>query len=178
MRIGIAVRLGVLLALALSACGGEWDTRVKDCSPEGITDIGRALDAIVDHRGSLIEELSFFSGAEFDVLRNMRKVKITCVDDRAICSDSTLLARADGYGNNFQLCYENIRSQTNSLCVLAGVILHEKAHTDKVPAWPLHNHSNPPLAIRLGDPLYRAQRIAQDQCQFEWDLNDRELTRP
>lgn len=164
-----------LVTLSMSlGCGGLYETEIRDCSPQGFDDISRALTAIDENRGQLLQGLRFLSGSESDILKNMRKVKIDCIDQRGRCQDALLDAESDGFGDNIKLCYESIRDRTASFCALVGVIIHEKGHTDKVPVWPLHSHRKTPLAIRLGDPLFRAERVARDQCQFDWDLTEEE----
>lgn len=161
-----------LLAMALMAC----DPPVRiECPADQVEDVARAIGLVYQHRVELFERMTYLSGSQDKLRRNWNDIRVRCADDdRSKCGRATVLARADGWGEDLFLCFQNVAA-VGGICRLAGVLVHEKAHTDKVPAWPGHSHADPPGIVSGFDPIYRAEEDTKEACKLEWELTTDEL---
>jgi hypothetical protein len=161
----------VVWVAAVSAsvgCGELFD--IDECNDEAENRISRAHSLVATFWSSLEGKLGFLSGRERRMRSRWNLTRVRCIDSEETCqNDSGLFGLANGWGNEIRVCWNNLRQE--ELCDLVNVLVHEKAHTDKVPVLPGHSAPDDFPWVRRFDPVYRAGEVAAEECRTRWNSN-------
>ena len=169
MKASLSVHVVWIAAVSASVGCGEL-FRIDECSDEAANQISRAHSLVATFWSSLEGKLDFLSGRERRMRSRWNITRVRCIDKEDPCeNDSGLFGLANGWGNDIRVCWNNL--QQKELCDLVNVLVHEKAHTDKVPVLPGHSAPDDFPWVRPFDPVYRAGAVAEEECRTTWKSN-------
>jgi hypothetical protein len=146
---------------------------VDKCTIAAANEIKLAYSEMTPHLDTVISKLTFVDAKDREELkRKWSKLKIDCEDDRKKCSRAGVDDTGQwlggyahgGLGNTVNVCYYNLAEAGNTLCDLAGIIWHEKAHADGVKMDRKEHNDPATFPAALKDDVYRTGFAARDVC--------------
>jgi hypothetical protein len=146
---------------------------VKQCDEIAENEIRVAADYITKRLQKIADQFTHISQDDRDeFVKKWPRITIVCRDEGQQGKSAKCLAKPGrggmahgGAGSRINVCYYNLLDQSDTLCGLVRVIVHESGHAHGFPNF--ENHDNPTADVFANDPVYVMGFKAEAFCQTD-----------
>ncbi len=166
----VVLLCGIMLGVSARPAAAN---SIRKCDEIAKGDISLAADYIDRRLKRITREFTHLSKDNRDeFIRKWPRINIVCQDEGKKGKSRECLAAEGlggmahgGPGNKINICYYNRVDRNDTLCGIAGILVHEAGHANGFPSFA--NHNNPTAKVRAEDPVYVMGDRAQAFCQTD-----------